>query len=120
VLFTGYPDENRALTTIPNVNRGILTVIASNGRQDDALQLIAGTITPAKGATSLRDTTRHENAELPQAHYIGRIFQNPLLGTRGKIASRNTGVMPPQGYKVSGSPERKLAYFRNAGELTGT
>ncbi|AEE15804.1 ABC transporter ATP-binding protein [Treponema brennaborense] len=118
----GTPDENVALKNINlSVNKGdFITVIGSNGAGKSTLyNVIAGTLTPTNGrilldmpqitATQIsaprakmpdgqRDITR--DREYRRAHYIGRIFQNPLLGTAGKMTLEdNMMICSRKGYK---------------------
>jgi putative ABC transport system ATP-binding protein len=89
----GTPDENHALKNINlTINKGdFITVIGSNGAGKSTLyNAIAGTIQPTAGKIMLdtdgsqRDITH--DREYRRALYIGRIFQNPLLGTAGKMS----------------------------------
>jgi len=95
----GTPDENRALSGINlRINRGdFITVIGSNGAGKSTLyNVIAGTLSPSEGrilidsavagakSQGMTDITR--TPEYRRALYIGRIFQNPLLGTAGKMS----------------------------------
>lgn len=97
----GTPDENRALKDISlEINRGdFITVIGSNGAGKSTLyNVIAGTLLPSKGKIFLevQDGTKREitkEAEYKRAKYIGRIFQNPLLGTAGKMSLQDNMVI---------------------------
>ncbi|MDD2851026.1 MAG: ATP-binding cassette domain-containing protein [Desulfuromonadaceae bacterium] len=90
VIFNqGTVNENRALQNISlNVREGdFITIIGSNGAGKSTLfNLIAGTISPATGSIHAngRDITREP--EYKRAQYIGRIFQNPLLGTASNMS----------------------------------
>ena len=94
VFNAGTPDENVALKNINlEINKGdFITVIGSNGAGKSTLyNVIAGTLTPSKGKIFLdnEDGSQREitkDAEYKRAKYIGRIFQNPLLGTAGKMS----------------------------------
>jgi putative ABC transport system ATP-binding protein len=110
VIFArGTPDENRALKNINlTVQSGdFITLIGSNGAGKSTLyNAIAGTLTPTagrifvrdEGQSSERDVTRE--AEHKRAHYIGRIFQNPLLGTAGKMTlEHNMMICHRKGYR---------------------
>jgi putative ABC transport system ATP-binding protein len=89
----GTPDENEALKNISlTVNPGdFITIIGSNGAGKTSLyNAIAGTYSP----NAVRIFIREENSgerdithepEYKRARYIGRIFQNPLLGTAGRM-----------------------------------
>ncbi|MDR2193818.1 MAG: ATP-binding cassette domain-containing protein [Treponema sp.] len=110
VIFeAGTPDENIALKNINlTVKRGdFITVIGSNGAGKTTLyNAIAGTRLPSSGKIFLfdeeknaaRDITRE--AEYRRARYIGRIFQNPLLGTAGRLSlAHNMMLCRKKGYK---------------------
>ncbi len=78
------PYEVRALRGLSlKVERGdFVTVIGANGAGKSTLfNAIAGTITPTRGTIQLnnRDITR--TPEHVRSARIGRVFQNPLLGT---------------------------------------
>ncbi len=99
-FHAGTPDENTALKNINlTINKGdFITVIGSNGAGKTTLyNLIAGTLSPTKGKIFLDDNnTEHEitdDAEYKRASYIGRIFQNPLLGTAGKMSLEDNMVI---------------------------
>ena len=99
-FHAGTPDENTALKNINlTINKGdFITVIGSNGAGKTTLyNLIAGTLSPTKGKIFLDDkgTEREitDDAEYKRASYIGRIFQNPLLGTAGKMSLEDNMVI---------------------------
>jgi putative ABC transport system ATP-binding protein len=103
----GTPDENIALTNINlKIQTGdFITVVGSNGAGKSTLyNVIAGTMTPTTGRVLLdtdgetRDITK--DPEYKRARYIGRIFQNPLLGTAGKMTlADNMMICSYKGYK---------------------
>ena len=104
----GTPDENCALKNINlAINKGdFITVIGSNGAGKSTLyNVIAGTLTATTGHIYLDtpNTAKHEitkNKEYKRARYIGRIFQNPLLGTAGKMTLEdNMMICHKKGYK---------------------
>lgn len=115
VFNAGTPDENVALKNINlEINKGdFITVIGSNGAGKSTLyNVIAGTLTPSKGKIFLdngngsqREITK--DAEYKRAKYIGRIFQNPLLGTAGKMSLLDNMVICSKkgwkGLKISAS-----------------
>ena len=117
------PDENKALKNINlEINKGdFITVIGSNGAGKSTLyNVIAGTLSPTTGTIVLdtekgkRDITHDK--EYKRAQYIGRIFQNPLLGTAGKMSLEdNMTIAYKKGFKgLSISLNNKLrAYFRD-------
>ena len=96
------PDENQALKDINlEIRKGdFITVIGSNGAGKSTLyNVIAGTLAPTAGRILLdrdekgdvTDITRLP--EYKRARYIGRIFQNPLLGTAGKMSLEDNMVI---------------------------
>jgi putative ABC transport system ATP-binding protein len=108
VFSAGLPDENMVLKNISvTVQQGdFITIIGSNGAGKSTLyNAIAGTIAPTggriflnSGAAGEREITREP--EHRRARYIGRIFQNPLLGTAGKMSLEdNMMICYKKGYK---------------------
>ena len=114
----GTPDENRALKEISlDVNKGdFVTVIGSNGAGKTTLyNVIAGTYAPTAGKIFIGERDVTKDPEYRRARYIGRIFQNPLLGTAGKMSLEdNMVICHRKGYKGLGiSLNAKLRdYFR--------
>ena len=99
-FHAGTPDENTALKNINlTINKGdFITVVGSNGAGKTTLyNLIAGTLSPTKGKIYLDDNGSEreitDDAEYKRASYIGRIFQNPLLGTAGKMSLEDNMVI---------------------------
>lgn len=98
----GTPDENKALKKINlNINRGdFITVIGSNGAGKSTLyNVISGTLKASAGKI-LFDENEDGNEiditnypEYKRARFIGRIFQNPLLGTAGKMSLEDNMVI---------------------------
>jgi putative ABC transport system ATP-binding protein len=128
VFAPGTPDENIALGNVSlRLERGdFLTIIGSNGAGKSTLyNAIAGTVPlsggrifireeRAGGATVEREITRE--AEYRRARYIGRIFQNPLLGTAGRMTLEdNMMLCHKKGYKSLRISLNKTmrAYFRD-------
>ena len=115
----GTPDENRALKDISlDVNKGdFVTVIGSNGAGKTTLyNVIAGTYAPTSGKIFIGERDVTKDPEYRRARYIGRIFQNPLLGTAGKMSLEdNMVICHRKGYKGLGiSLNAKLRdYFRS-------
>lgn len=97
------PDENNALRHINlEINKGdFITVIGSNGAGKSTLyNVIAGTLTPTTGKIFLGSRDITHDAEYKRAQYIGRIFQNPLLGTAGKMSLEdNMMICCKKGFK---------------------
>lgn len=125
----GTPDENRALKDISlEINRGdFITVIGSNGAGKSTLyNVIAGTLLPSKGKIFLevQDGTKREitkEAEYKRAKYIGRIFQNPLLGTAGKMSLQDNMVICSKkgwkGLKISTTKKLKEQFKKELARL---
>ncbi|WP_191014226.1 ABC transporter ATP-binding protein [Treponema zioleckii] len=102
------PDENKALRNINlSIKKGdFITVIGSNGAGKSTLyNVIAGTLKPTSGTILLTDDNGVQknitnDAEFKRARYIGRIFQNPLLGTAGKMSLEdNMMICYKKGFK---------------------
>lgn len=101
------PDENQALKNINlEVRKGdFITIIGSNGAGKSTLyNVISGNLQPTKGQIILetekgiKDITKEK--EYKRARYIGRIFQNPLLGTAGKMSLEdNMVIASKKGFK---------------------
>ncbi len=59
-----------------------VTVIGSNGAgKSTALNLIAGTYPADRGTIMLDDIDLTKMPEHKRAHYLGRVFQDPMMGT---------------------------------------
>jgi putative ABC transport system ATP-binding protein len=113
IFEPGSPDENIALKNISlTVQQGdFITIIGSNGAGKSTLyNVIAGSRIPTAGRIFIRDEVRDRvkggereitrEAEYRRARYIGRIFQNPLLGTAGKMTLEdNMMICHKKGYK---------------------
>jgi len=119
VFNPGTVNENRAINTINlRIREGdFITVIGSNGAGKSTLfNLIAGTIIPSEGSIALngRDITREP--EYKRARYIGRIFQNPLLGTASNMSLEdNMMITHKKGFKwlKRSLNSRMREYFRS-------
>lgn len=105
VFNKGTPDENHALKNINlEINKDdFITVIGSNGAGKSTLyNAIAGTLMPESGHIFLDEENREITfeKEYKRARYIGRIFQNPLLGTAGKMSLEdNMMICSKKGWK---------------------
>jgi putative ABC transport system ATP-binding protein len=104
VIFNqGTVNENKALQDINlNVKEGdFITIIGSNGAGKSTLfNLIAGTITPTVGTIHLKGRNITREPEYKRAQYIGRIFQNPLLGTASNMSlADNMMITYRKGFK---------------------
>ena len=115
----GTPDENQALNNVSlDVHDGdFVTVIGPSGAGKTTLyNAIAGTYTPTEGRIFIRDIDVTRTPEFKRSRYIGRIFQNPLLGTAGKMSLEdNMVICHKKGYKsLKISLNNKLReYFRS-------
>lgn len=128
VIFNrGTPDENHALKNINlKINRGdFITVIGSNGAGKSTLyNAIAGTIFPTSGHIYLDEEKREItfDREYKRARYIGRIFQNPLLGTAGKMSLEDNMMICSKkgwkGLKISLNGKMR-SYFREQLKVLG-
>lgn len=124
------PDENKALADVNlKINKGdFITVIGSNGAGKSTLyNVIAGTLKPTAGKIILdqnedgnqRDITAEP--EFKRARYMGRIFQNPLLGTAGKMKLEDNMVICSKkgikGLKISLNNRLREDFKRQLKEL---
>ena len=99
----GTPDENPALKNVNlSVNKGdFITVIGSNGAGKSTLyNIISGNLQPTTGSIKLNNQDITKLPEYKRAQYFGRIFQNPLLGTAGKMSlADNMMICSKKGWK---------------------
>lgn len=110
----GTPDENPALKNINlSVNKGdFITVIGSNGAGKSTLyNIISGNLQPTTGSIKLNNQDITKLPEYKRAQYFGRIFQNPLLGTAGKMSLADNMMICSKngwkGLKISLSKQRR-------------
>ena len=103
VFHIGTVNENPAIRSVDlEVTDGdFITIIGSNGAGKTTLfNLIAGTIAPTEGHIWIQDTDVTTQPEYKRAKYIGRIFQNPLLGTASNMTLEdNMMVTHRKGFK---------------------
>lgn len=106
VFNPGTVNENHALKRISLIiNEGdFITIIGSNGAGKSTLfNLIAGTHTASEGNIYLNGRKITREPEYRRAAYIGRIFQNPLLGTAGNMTiEQNMTLARKKGFKGFG------------------
>ncbi len=118
VFNLGTPDENRAVKDVTlTVKEGdFITVIGSNGAgKTTLLDLVAGTFRATSGRIYLNDIDITRVPEHRRAKRIGRIFQNPLVGTAGNMSLEdNMMIASRKGFKwpVFGLTKKKREYFR--------
>ncbi len=120
VIFNqGTVNENQALRDINlTIKEGdFITIIGSNGAGKSTLfNLIAGTISPAVGSIHANGRAITREPEYKRAQYIGRIFQNPLLGTASNMSLEdNMMITYRKGFKwLKRSLNSKMReYFRS-------
>jgi putative ABC transport system ATP-binding protein len=117
IFDAGTPDEKEALKNINlTIKAGdFITIIGSNGAGKTTLfNAASGTRTITSGRVFIseknveREITREP--EYKRARYIGRIFQNPMLGTAGKMSLEdNMVICSKKGYRgLKISLNRKL------------
>ncbi len=103
IFNAGTPDQNEALKNINlKINDGdFITVIGSNGAGKSTLyNVISGNMRPTSGKIFLDENDITNQPEYKRAKYIGRIFQNPLLGTAGKMSlADNMMICSEKGWK---------------------
>jgi putative ABC transport system ATP-binding protein len=118
VFHPGTINENVAIRNVSlTVNQGdFITIIGSNGAGKSTFyNLVSGHFPPTTGRIRVhgRDVTR--DAEHKRARYIGRIFQNPLLGTAGNMSLEDNMVISlKKGFKGLGISltDKRREYFR--------
>ena len=94
-----------------------ITIIGSNGAGKSTLfNLIAGAYAPSAGRIFINDADVTREPEYRRAAYIGRIFQNPMLGTAGSMTLEdNMMICSRKGFKglrISLN-RRRRAFFRS-------
>ena len=85
VFGEGTPNRNHVLRDLDlQINKGdFITIIGSNGAGKTTLyNVISGNVKPTSGRVIINDRNVTSDPEYKRAKYIGRIFQDPLLGTR--------------------------------------
>jgi putative ABC transport system ATP-binding protein len=115
----GTPNEVTALqpNNIEVADGDFITVIGSNGAGKSTLfNLIGGTYPPSSGSIHIQDRDVTREPEYRRAQYIGRIFQDPMLGTAGSMTLEdNMMICSRKGFKglrISLN-RRTRAYFRS-------
>ncbi len=89
VFQPGTQNENPALLNIDlTVREGdFITIIGSNGAGKTTLfNVITGTMAATEGKVIINDRDVTKDPEYKRAKYIGRIFQDPLLGTASNMS----------------------------------
>ena len=118
IFNQGTVDEITAIRNVSlNVDRGdFVTIIGSNGAGKTTLfNLIAGSIFPTEGRIIVNGEDLTKEPEYKRAKFIGRIFQDPLLGTASNMTLEdNMMICRKKGFKgLKISLNRKMRkYFR--------
>jgi putative ABC transport system ATP-binding protein len=103
IFNQGTLDENTAIKDISlDVDKGdFITIIGSNGAGKTTLfNLIAGSIFPTKGRILVHDKDLTKEPEYKRAKFIGRIFQDPMLGTASNMSLEdNMMICNKKGFK---------------------
>lgn len=103
IFNQGTPDENHAIRDVSlTVGEGdFITIIGSNGAGKSTLfNLIAGSQIATTGKMFLNDRDVTKVQEFRRARNIGRIFQDPLLGTAGNMSIEdNMMISCKKGFK---------------------
>lgn len=103
IFNEGTPNEAVALKNISlHVQDGdFITIIGSNGAGKTTLfNLISGTYPPTEGQIFLREQSITRHPEYKRAKYIGRIFQDPLIGTASNMSlEHNMMICYKKGFK---------------------
>jgi putative tryptophan/tyrosine transport system ATP-binding protein len=96
IFHPGTADENHAIKNVSlTVNDGdFVTIIGSNGAGKTTLfNLISGNIVPTDGRIIINGRDVTKDPEYKRAKYIGRIFQNPLLGTASNMSIEDNMII---------------------------
>lgn len=119
VFHPGTPNENPAVRNVSlTVKEGdFITIIGSNGAGKSTLfNLIAGTMMPTEGSIHINDVDVTKQPEYKRAKYIGRIFQDPLLGTASNMTLEDNMMITYRkgfkGLRISLN-SRMREYFRS-------
>lgn len=124
VFGVGTVNENHVLRDLDlTINRGdFITIIGSNGAGKTTLyNVISGNKKPTSGTVTVngKDVTSHP--EYRRAKYIGRIFQDPLLGTAGNMTIVDnmlvSGRKGFKGLRISLNRSRREFFRKQLGRL---
>ncbi|MBN2125614.1 MAG: ATP-binding cassette domain-containing protein [Deltaproteobacteria bacterium] len=114
----GTIDEKVAIDGISlHIRKGdFVTVIGSNGAgKTTLLNLIAGTYGPDEGEITIEDATVTHLQEHRRAKFLGRIFQDPLMGTASSMTIEENLAMAdlrgqPRGLRWGVTKSRRAFY----------
>ena len=122
VFSKGTVDQVRALDKIDlDVNSGdYIAIIGSNGAgKTTLLNVIAGVYPPESGGRIIvNDKEVSRLSEYRRAHYVGRVYQDPHIGTAAKMTIEENMAMAllrgqPRGLRVASNKQRR-ELFRDA------
>jgi len=116
IFSRGTIDEVAALDNIDlDVNPGdYITIIGSNGAgKTTLLNVVGGTFPPERGGKVIvngKDITKL--SEYKHAAYIGRVYQDPNIGTAGKLTIEDNMAMAvlrgyPRGLRAASNEQRR-------------
>ncbi|HUZ16751.1 MAG TPA: ATP-binding cassette domain-containing protein [Spirochaetia bacterium] len=124
VFNPGTTGENLALNgvSVEVRDQDFITIIGSNGAGKSTLfNVIAGTFLPTRGRIYVNDRDVTRDPEHKRAKYIGRIFQNPLLGTASNMALEDNLVIASRkgfkGLRISLNRARREAFRKQLATL---
>jgi putative ABC transport system ATP-binding protein len=126
IFNKGTIDEKVAVDGIDlHVHKGeFVTVIGSNGAgKTTVLNLSAGTFAPDEGDIFIDDSRVTDLAEHKRARYLGRVFQNPLMGTAASMTiEENLAMADLRGQPRTlrwGVSKARRDYYREILEMLG-
>jgi putative ABC transport system ATP-binding protein len=126
IFNKGTIDEKIAVNGIDlHVRKGeFVTVIGSNGAgKTTVLNLSAGTFAPDEGDIFIDDSRVTNLAEHKRARYLGRVFQNPLMGTAASMTiEENLAMADLRGKPRTlrrGVAKARRDYYREILEMLG-
>jgi putative ABC transport system ATP-binding protein len=126
IFNKGTIDEKVAVNGISlHVRKGeFVTVIGSNGAgKTTVLNLSAGTFAPDEGDIFIDDSRVTNLAEHRRARYLGRVFQNPLMGTAASMTiEENLAMADLRGQPRTlrwGVTKARRNYYREILEMLG-
>jgi putative ABC transport system ATP-binding protein len=126
IFNKGTIDEKVAVNGITlHVRKGeFLTVIGSNGAgKTTVLNLSAGTFGPDEGDIFIDGSRVTNFAEHRRAKYLGRVFQNPLMGTAASMTiEENLAMADLRGQPRTlrrGVAKARREYYREILEMLG-
>ena len=126
IFNRGTIDEKVAVDGIDlHVRKGeFVTVIGSNGAgKTTVLNLSAGTFAPDEGDIFIDNSRVTNLAEHRRARYLGRVFQNPLMGTAASMTiEENLAMADLRGKPRTlrwGVTKSRRSYYREILEMLG-